>query len=312
MYSEGGAAPRYRVRMFRETLANNRAETTPGALVEPGMEQIGGDFFPQMNGRPMNYIPAVLFGPNSLDPAILERPPLIEMVEISQSHLNDSALRQWGLMWCGQPVPVITGLMDSEDTAELKLGSSQGLVLGEGGSFTLAALGADGVGAIRDSMEEKRRDMAAIGARILADESGAQISTETARIQRAGEHSVLAGIANTVADGMTQVLRMLAEWAGISAPDMTVTLNTDFMPRGLQQGELAEWLGQVQLGTLPVSVALEHLKARGVVDPQMTEQDWIDSLNDVMIDRPVPAVDEPAVDDTGEDDTGEDDNAEAA
>jgi hypothetical protein len=306
MYSEGGAEPRYRVRIFRETISNNRAETTPGALIEPGMEQIGGDFFPQMNGRPMSYIPAVLFGPNSLDPAILERPPLVEMVEISQSHLNDSALRQWALMWCGQPVPVITGLMDSEDTAELKLGSSQGLVLGEGGSFTLAALGSDGVGAIRDSMEEKRRDMAAIGARILADESGAQISTETARIQRAGEHSVLAGIANTVADGMTQVLRMLAEWAGIAAPDMAVTFNTDFMPRGLQQGELQEWLTQVQMGTLPLGVALEHLKARGVVDPQSTEQDWLDSLSDVMIDRPVP------VDDTRADNMGEDDNAEAA
>jgi hypothetical protein len=37
----------------------------------------------------------------------------------------------------------------------------------------------------------------------------------------------------------------------------------------------------------------------------MTEQDWLDSLNDVMIDRPVPAVDEPAVDDDAEDDSAE-------
>lgn len=306
LYSEGTGPKRYRVRMFKETTSNARAETTPGATVEPGMEPHVEPFFPKMNGKEMDFIPAILFGPNSLDPAILERPPLIEMVEISQSHLNDSALRQWALMWCGQPVPVITGLTQDDDTTEIKLGSSQGLVLGEGGSFQLVALPSDGVGAIKDSMEEKRRDMAAIGARILADESGAQISTETARIQRAGEHSVLAGIANTVADGMTQILRWLAMWAGISgAEKIAVTLNTDFLPKGLEAGQLAEWLGQVQAGAMPLSVAMELLKSRGVVDPQMTEQDWRDSVDETMIDRPEPAT-------AGDDGDDEDNNLEEA
>ena len=304
LYSEGDGPKRYRVRMYKETTSNTRGEFAPGATIEPGMEMLGEPFFPRMNGAEMDFIPAILFGPNSLDPAILERPPLIEMVEISQSHLNDSALRQWALMWCGQPVPVITGLIDNDDTTEIRLGSSQGLVLGENGSFSLVALPSDGVGAIKDSMEEKRRDMAAIGARILADESGAQISTETARIQRAGEHSVLAGIANTVADGMTQILRWVAEWGGISgAEDVAVTLNTDFLPRGLEQGELAEWLGQVQSGALPLSVAIEHLKSRGVIDPQATEQEWRDGVDEGLIDRPEPRpVAPPAIPDAEIDD----------
>lgn len=279
---------KYRVRLYREETAQAQGEQRQGA--EIAMVQVGDEIFPKVAGKPLAYIPAVIFGPGSLDPSILEKPPLLEMVEISQSHLNDSALRQWALMWCGQPTLVLTGYTADDDTAEVRLGSSAGLVLGEGGTATLLALGSEGVGAIKDSMEEKRRDMAAIGARILADESGAQVATETARIQRAGEHSVLAGIANTVADGMTQILRMVAEWAGINAPDIAVTLNTDFMPRGLQQGELAEWLGQVQSGAMPIAVALEHLKSRGVIDPQMTEEDWRDALDDQIIDRPEPAA----------------------
>lgn len=299
LYAEGDGAKRYRVRMFKETTANVRAETTTGATFEPGMEPHGDPFFPMMNGRPMDFIPAIVFGPSSLDAATLERPPLLEMVEISRSHLNDSALRQWALMWCGQPTLVLAGLTASDETSEIRLGSSSGLVLGEGGTAQLLSLGSDGVGAIKESMEEKRRDMSAIGARILADESGAQISTETARIQRAGEHSVLAGIANTVADGMTQVLRWVAMWANVSAAEkIAVTLNTDFLPKGLQPGELAEWLGQVQMGTLPLAVALEHLKSRGVVDPQATEQEWLDGIDETTIDRP-------AVDDGEEDDEEE-------
>lgn len=294
---------KYRVRLYKETTPQKRAETAPGAMLQPSMEPVGEAFFPLMNGKTMDFIPAVVFGPNSLDPSIVDKPPLLEMVEISRSHLNDSALRQWAMMWCGQPVPVITGLPASEDVAELKLGSSQGLVLGEGGTFALVALGADGVGAIKDSMEEKRRDMAAIGARILADESGAQISTETARIQRAGEHSVLASIANTVADGMTQVLRWVAQWAGVSGADkIAVTLTTDFLPQGLQPGELAEWLAGLQAGTLPLPVVLEHLKSRGVIDPEMTEAEWNDGIDASMIDRPEPAdqqADDPPDDSTG-------------
>lgn len=270
----------YRVRLFRKVEGK-----------ENEWEQFGPDRFPKMNGRPMDFIPAVIFGPGSLDPSQIERPPLHEMAEISRSHLNDSALRQWGLMWCGQPTLVLAGLTASDETSEVRLGSSQGLVLGEGGSAELLALGADGVGAIKESMEEKRRDMAAIGARILADESGAQIATETARIQRAGEHSVLAGIANTVADGMTQVLRWVAMWAGIGGEDaIAVTLNTDYLPKGLQPGELQEWLGALQAGTMPLPVVMEHLKSRGVIDPQMTEAEWNDGIDEGLVDRPEPVV----------------------
>ncbi|HPE48712.1 MAG TPA: DUF4055 domain-containing protein [Hyphomonas sp.] len=281
---------RYRVRVFREEQKLDKGPS--GAMPDqtPAMVQVGDDIFPTMNTKAMDMIPAIIFGPNSLDPNIIEKPPLLEMCEIAESHLNDSAHRQWALMWCGNPQPWIAGLMaDEEGDAPIKWGSSTAIILGAEGSMGLVTMPGEGIGAIKDSMEEKRRDMAATGARILADESGAQISTETARIQRAGEHSVLAGIANTVADGMTQVLRIMAEWAGISGADkVAVTLNTDFLPRGLQPGELAEWLAGLQNGSIPLSVVIEHLKSRGVIDPQMTEQDWVDGIDESMMPPPPP------------------------
>jgi len=274
---------RYRVRVYRET-----TERKPGDTI---WLQVGGDMFPVMNGRPMDFIPAVVIGPGSLDPQIMAKPPLLELVNVSESHLNDSALRQWALKWCGCPTLVLSGLMasDDENPQPIRWGSRSAVVLGEGGTAELVTMAGEGVGAIKESMEEKRRDMAAIGARILADESASQIAVETARIQRAGEHSVLAGIANTVADGMTQVLRWVATWAGVSGADnIAVTLTTDFLPKGLQPGELAEWLAGLQAGTLPLPVVLEHLKSRGVIDPQMTEAEWNDGIDASMIDRPEP------------------------
>lgn len=271
---------RYRIRVYREIEEVTINPLTNAKTVETKWVQYGEDRFPVMNNAPMTDIPAVMFGPSSLDPGMVERPPLYEMVGVSESHLADSANRQWAMMWCGNPMYWVgDDALRNDDKAEpIKIGSPELMVLGTGATAGILELGADGVGALKVSMDDKRRDMAAIGARILTDGGSSQISTETARMERAGEHSVLAGIANTVADGMTQVLRLLAEWAGMEADSIEVRLNTDFVPSGLQVGELTEWVNAVQAGELPRSVFLQRLKDRGVVDPMMDETDWADKL----------------------------------
>jgi hypothetical protein len=266
----------------------------------------GFPIWPKIKGARLDYIPAVLIGPSSLDPNLIEKPPLLEMCDASEKHLNDSALRQWALKWCGNPQPYIKGLMDDpEDETPIKWGSSNALILSENGDAGLVTMEGEGLGALKDAMEEKRRDMAAIGARILADESGAQISTETARIQRAGEHSVLAGIANTVADGMTWVLRELAKWAGIEGEKIAVTLNTDFVPKGMQPGELKEWMAAIQANQIPLSVALEYFKSRGVVDPEITVQAWRDALAEDVLAAPDLGAEDQPVDEEIDPETGE-------
>ncbi len=280
---------KYRVQIWRETKVERDG---PRGSKITGLEwcQHGPDRYPTANSANLESIPAVIFGPDSLDPSIVDRPPLIEVVGISESHLNNSAGREWSLMWCGSPTLVIAGnvpLDNNGNPEPIYIGSSSAIVLGEGSTADLLEAGSEAVGALQKAMEDKRRDMASVGARVLTDGGSSQISTETARLERAGEHSVLAGVANTVADGMTQVLRLLATWAGISGADkIAVSLNTNFVPVGLQPGELAEWLGEVQKGNMPLSVALERLKSRGVVDAEMTEQDWRDETEAAALDMP--------------------------
>lgn len=273
---------RYRIRVYREIEEVTTNPLTQAKTVETKWVQYGEDRYPVMSNKPMRSIPAVMFGPGSLDPGFVERPPLYEMVGVSASHLTDSANRQWAMMWCGNPMYWVgDDALRNDDKAEpIKIGSPELMVLGTGATAGILELGADGVGALKVSMDDKRRDMAAIGARILTDGGSSQISTETARMERAGEHSVLAGIANTVADGMTQVMRLMAEWAGLDGSEIEVSLNTDFVPSGLQVGELTEWVGAVQTGGIPQSVFLQRLKDRGVVDATMDEDTWRDALAD--------------------------------
>lgn len=264
---------KYRQRVFRK-----------GDIDQDGRKvmswvQFGDDIYPQAGGKPLDKIPAVVFGPDSLDASIVDDPPILEMVESAESHLNTSALLEWALMWVGNPTPVFVNLNLPEGQT-VALGSSQGISLREGGDAKYLYLPADGVGAIRQTMEDKRRDLAAVGARLLADETSAQIARDTAIIQRAGEHSVLANIATTVADGWKRVLGYLALWAGAPEADISVTLNTDFVPQGLTSGELSELISAVRSGQMSSRDLFGMLQKRGVVRPDKSFEEHLDEIEE--------------------------------
>lgn len=266
---------KYRVRIYRKGLIDDPA--AKGGKKE-AWQQVGGDVFPMAGGKTLDEIPAVVFNPDSLDASEVDTPPVAEMVEIADAFLNDSALRQWALLWVGNPTPVFRGLRLA-DGESVKLGSSQGIAVDADGGAEMLFLPADGVGAIRQAMEDKRRDMAAVGARLLADETSAQIARDTAVIQRAGEHSVLAQLATTIADGWQRVLGYLAMWGGI-AGDISVKLNTDFLPQGMTSGELSELIQAVQAGQMSSRDLFALLQKRGLVRPDKAYEEHLDEVDE--------------------------------
>lgn len=266
----------YRVRIYRKANDNGKSgEWT----------QWGGDRFPKMGGQYMTYIPAIIFGPSGLDPDIREDPPLIDMVNISKAHLNNSASYEHGLSWLGCPTLVIAGTLPKDDKGKvlpIRIGSAAGIVMAQGGDAKLLQADADSVGGLQQAMENKRRDMAAMGARILIDSGSSNISTETAKLERVGEHSVLSDISNACADGITQIFRMVLQWGGMKeamAEKVLIRLNTDFVPKGMAPGELTEWIKGVQANVIPLKIFFDRLKDRGEVPETMTEEDYRQELD---------------------------------
>jgi hypothetical protein len=128
-------------------------------------------------------------------------------------------------------------------------------------------------------MDRKEKHMAAVGARLLQDETSSQIARDTAIIQRAGEHSVLANIATTVAAGWKRILGYLAMWARVTG-DIGVTLNTDFIPQGVTAGELTERIAAVQAGTLSSRDLFAWLQKRGEIRPDKTFDEHLDEVDE--------------------------------
>lgn len=266
---------RYRVRMYKQ----EREKYTD----EMGQEQErmiwlqdGVDVFPRVGRNPEGVLPVIMFGPDTLDPEDVSNPPLLDLVNLNCDHLQNSASLESTVRNLGCATLFIKAHPPTDDagnTTPIRFGSTQAIIIPDGDA-KLLALDASGVSGIVTVMERKEKQMVAIGARALQiDHTGGQVSTETERIRRAGEHSMLAEIANTLSDGLTQMLQWVARWAGIEG-DITCTLNTDYLPAGLTQGELTEWTNAYLQGTIPLRTFLNRLKERGVEDPEMTVEDY--------------------------------------
>lgn len=234
---------------------------------------------PLRNGKALEYLPIFFFNHRDHS-ATAMRPPLADLADVSVSHLNSSALREWGEMWTANPTPWGSGFAAppvdehgvSETKATVNLGSSEMLVLNEGGELGFLEFAGTGLKAIAETMDRKEKHMAALGTRVLLDDPRGAIAAETANIQRAGENSTLGKITSIGSSGLTYVLRELALWAGITkTDDISVTLNKNFVPAGMAPEKLKALLAAVQAGEMSSLEFFEVLKASDVISQ---EKDW--------------------------------------
>ena len=247
--------------------------------------QIVSTAYPRKNGQYLSEIPCFVFGVSSLDinQAVQAEPPMLPLSNVNIAHLNNSASLEWALLWVGSPTLFLAGRVPTDGQGQplpIRLGSSSALVMEENSKAEILQASAESLGALRQAMEDKRRDMVSIGSRVLQESGTGQISTETDASQQAGERSTLAQIAGTVSDGLTKVLSLMIDWAGQPNNEVSVALNTDYAPKDLTPQELTAWTNAVQQGALPQSMFLALLKKRGAAAQELTLDEFEDEIEE--------------------------------
>lgn len=224
----------YRVRVFR---IDDKGED----------EQIGGDIFPVMSGKPLDFIPFFFLGVDDTTPQ-LDLPPLLDLVDLNLDHYRMSADHKHGLHFTGLPTGVITGYRPENENEKLYVGAAHFLVLPDPqAKASFLEYTGQGLGAIVQELERTEQQMAILGARLLTSEKKATETSQTAQIHRAGESSVLSSIASTISRALTQALTLFSKWAG-SDNECTVELNQEFLPPEMTPQELATLLQGWQMG----------------------------------------------------------------
>jgi len=202
--------------------------------------QLIGDVVPLVNGEELSSIPFFPITDKGITWEITNS-TLLPLVNTNISHYRNSANREQALIWTGNPTPVFSGYIGDTDESSIRLGSTEAVLLSNGGTAQFLEFTGQGIDPIKEVMLEKEEEMAVLGARIIAPEKRTAETAESAAIHRAGEQGVLADIANSLSDGLTRVLRFFGDFHGITDhAKVWIKLNTDFLPAPMSPEMLKE------------------------------------------------------------------------
>ena len=230
------------------------------------------EIFPQINGRVINKIPFEFFGVRDNSPCV-DKPPLLDLVDVNLSHYRTTADYEHGLHFTGLPTPVVTGYYSDDKSASLRIGSGTAWLLPDPQSkaFYLEFTG-QGLGELREALRSKEAMMATLGARILAPEKRAAEAAQTANIHRSSENSVLASIAQSISVGLTHVMEWLRDWSNVTG-DVKVELNRDFIPNSMTAQDIDVLVKSWQAGAISANVLFENLVAGDIISQDTSFDD---------------------------------------
>lgn len=240
-------------------------------MYEDGKDvQIDGDIFPQMNGKPLTYIPFIFLGVNDLS-ANIDTPPLLDLVCMNVHHYQVSADFEHGCHYSGLPTLFITGHRGGDDDDKIYIGGPTANVLSDPNSQAFYAEVAGHFDALQKNLESKKGEMAVLGARMLENQKAAVESHETLSHRTQGEQSQLAAMAVVISMGLEKALGIFSEWAG-GGEKVEYKLNTDFIPNSMSSQDLTALVAAWQSGMPGASDqnVYKIMQDREMADPAIT------------------------------------------
>lgn len=253
----------YRVRIFEELDG------------EAGFVE-SDSFNPMNNGSTLSEIPFIFLGPTGTM-AEVQKPPLIDVVNVNVSHYKTTADYEHGCHFTGLPTPYVTGF-ESPEGDSVAIGSETFLEFNDADvSVGFLEFTGKGLGELSTNLERKEKLMAALGARMLMPEKSAAESGIAEQTRRSGENSSLAKIANMVSKGLKQALQWVADWAG--GGDVEYALNTDYLPAAMSAQDVTAWMAAWQ-GGMPTDVFYFNLKRGEALPDGMTFEEFEQGIKD--------------------------------
>lgn len=255
---------------------------------ETTFEVVEGPLFLQRRGKPLDRIPFVFFNTTNIISAV-EKPPLLDLIDVNFSHYRNSADLEHGRHFCGLPTPWAAGF---PATSELTIGSGVAWVTDnpQAKAEYLEFTG-QGLQALEKALAEKEEKMAALGARMLEQPKKAGEAADTVRLRTSGQTSSLQSIADTASAGLTELLRIHAWWAGQDdTSEIRGQLNRDFMDADMPAETMKALLLMFQSNAISAETLYYNLQKGEVARPGI---DFAQEQNDIQAGMPEPTAPDP-------------------
>lgn len=229
---------------------------------------------PLRRGTPLDYIPFVMFTPDSAT-VETEQSPMIDIARMNMSHYRSYAHLEQGRFYTGCPIFWVTRQnTGSGGDKDYFLGPSMVWELEPGQKAGLLEFNGNGLKFLESALREKEQHAATLGGRFIGvtTASVSESDNQTAMKDR-NEQALLLTTTLAMDEGWTLLLKWWAFWEDAKKPDIDkilVRFNKDFL---LKQAAAREFRAIHQMysdGILPIEVVFEYLQKADVVP------DWLE------------------------------------
>jgi hypothetical protein len=226
---------------------------------------------PRRLGKALPLIPFVFHGPRHSRPDV-DRGPLEDIVAVNLDHYRLDADFKHGLHFTALPTAWVSGF---DKGASLRIGSSTAWVSDTPGAAAgFLEFTGQGLTTFERAMDRDERLMAVLGSRMLEDVKKVGETATAIELRQSGEYSILGGVAFSVSESLTQVLRWVYWWNSteelpddVSGEQVLMQLNTDFSTKGLASQDIQAVVAAWQAGAISQDT-MHELFRRGEVLPE--------------------------------------------
>lgn len=237
---------------------------------------------PTVRGEPIDYIPFLVIGPFTNYPDV-QRPPILDIVTLNYSHYMSYAQLEQALFYTGSPVFTVQQ-QDGSDPGEYQVGPDVVWILGENETANLMEFNGRGLQHLENALRNKEDQIASIGGRMMPGTSrGAAESDNALLMQERNEQTLLLNIADTVDEGMTEVLGWWADWNNASAntvANIAFEVNRDFLIKDAGAREFRALHQMYADGVIPLDVVYDYLRKFEVIPEWMDADEYKTLLSD--------------------------------
>ena len=224
-------------------------------------------------GNAWREIPFQFLGAKNND-EIPDKPLLLDIADLNIAHYRNSADLEEGAFLCGQPMlHVDIGDLDANQWQELnpngvQVGSRRGIQT-KGGSIDMVQ--AEERNLPLSLMEQKERQMLAIGARLI-EQRGQNETAEAVRARSGAENASLSSVATNVSNGIENALRWALGFMG-GTGDVIYQLNQQFYAEDADPQEVIARIQELDRGLIAKKDYRDWRRRTGGIDPERTDEE---------------------------------------
>jgi hypothetical protein len=258
----------YRQRLYR--IAKNNLGVEYDELIS--------EYYPTMNGKAMDFIPFVFVGVDCCDSDV-DVPPLMDLITTNFKHYGQATSYERGCFISGLPTLFTFGY-NPQPGESIYIGGTVSNNLPDSNARAEFVEVTSQFGALRTNLEDKKIEMAVLGARMLEpSRSGGQVeAAETVARRNNGEESLLSDMSQTLSRGIEKAVNWLAMWAGVDG-ECEIDLNRDFLPTQMDSGTLTAMVGAWQAGAFSVQTLYDNLVKGEIISDNISFEEEQERIN---------------------------------